>query len=73
MAHADVHDAWTVSCLEQMATTVLRFQPVDMPGSEQQRECEILNKRPSGRITLEVTHGTHIHTSGTHRPPVLRG
>jgi hypothetical protein len=45
-----------------MATTVLRFQPVDMPVSEQQRECEILNKRPSGRITLEVTHGTHTHT-----------
>lgn len=54
LAHADVHDTWTVGCLEQMATTVLRFQPVDPPGSEQQRECEILNKRPSGRITLET-------------------
>jgi hypothetical protein len=52
VVHADVHDAWTVECLEQMATTVLRFLPRERNST--QWECQILNKRPSGRITLEV-------------------
>ncbi len=57
LLHSDMHEDQIVRFVEQMATTVFTFLPLPPVAGRAslERECQIMNKRMSGRISREVT------------------